>query len=141
MTVIAPAILLSEYLKIRKIRNANYQNLTGDRRKIGLWEQIQFFLFKPKSILVFVSFTDGKISGYMLIKETETAAFITEVVDEKYRGQGIAQKMIRDAQDDFPSIIAEIWKDNLPSIRLHEKMGFKLVEASSQKLTYLWGKP
>ncbi len=146
MTVIVPAILLGEYLKIRKIRNANFQKLTGTRRKIGLLEQIKFFLFKPKNFHVFVSFTDKKISGYMLIKRTivvsegqfKSAAFITEVVDEKYRNKGIAKQMIKESQEEYPVLIAEIWKDNIPSIRLHEKMGFKLTGENDNILTYTW---
>lgn len=138
MTVIAPAIVIGEYLKIRKIRNDNFQYLTGVRRKIGLWEQIKFFLFKPKNVLVFVSFTDGKISGYMLLKETESAVFITEVVDKKYRGKGIGKKMVLEAQKHYPFVIAEILKDNVPSIRLHESMGFKLVDEKDNILTYTW---
>jgi len=138
VSIVVPAILLNEYLAIRKIRNDNYQNLTGVRRKIGLWEQIKFFMFKPKNVSVFVSFTEGKISGYMLIKETEEGAFITEVVDKKYRNKGIAKKMIREAQDNYPVVVAEIWKGNIPSVRLHERMGFKLTGEHNQRLTYTW---
>lgn len=138
MTVIVPAIVPGEYFKIRKIRNDNFQHLTGDRRKISVWEQIKFFLFKPKNISVFVSFTEGKISGYMLLKETENAVFITEVVDKKYRGKGIGKKMIREAQNHYPVVMAEIWKENIPSIRLHESMGFKLIDEIDNKLIYTW---
>ena len=57
-------------------------------------------------------------------------AYIWEIlVDKKYAGQGIGSLLLKYAIDKFPelSFYSCIEKENVASIKLHEKFGFKAI--------------
>jgi RimJ/RimL family protein N-acetyltransferase len=127
-----------DYMDVRRIRNENSRWLTGNPNKIGIWQQLKFYWSKPKNIELYVCREFGSVVAYMLLRHEAETCFITEVVDVLYRGENIASDMILFAQFHYPNITAEILNSNVASIRLHEKMGFKLVSESEHKLTYNW---
>ena len=136
--MIEPAYSLMDYMAVRKIRNKNCQWLTGNPNKIGIFKQLWFYLFKPKGIDLYVCKDDEKVKGYLLIRRSTHTAFITEVIDDPYRGQGIGSTMIHFAQYWYSHLTADILVNNVPSIRLHESCGFKLKEMTSTKMIFTW---
>lgn len=62
------------------------------------------------------------------IGKEENVAYIWEIVtDKNYMGKGIASKLMQYVLEKFKGykIYSCIAKDNIPSLKLHEKYGFK----------------
>ncbi|MFM8989123.1 MAG: N-acetyltransferase family protein [Alphaproteobacteria bacterium] len=112
---------------VRGLRNANRAFLTGDARRIGLLRQLRFWLRRPPSIDLYVAELDGRRCGYLLLRRDADTTWITEVVDARHRGRGVAQAMIRFAAARRPHLSAEILSANEASLRLHARAGFERV--------------
>lgn len=62
------------------------------------------------------------------VEKEENVSYIWEIVtDKKYIGKGIASKLMQYVLEKFKGykIYSCIAKDNIPSLKLHEKYGFK----------------
>ena len=62
------------------------------------------------------------------VEKEENVSYIWEIVtDKKYMGKGIASKLMQYVLEKFKGykIYSCIAKDNIPSLKLHEKYGFK----------------
>ena len=138
---IRPAKGIMEYLAIRKIRNDNRFFMTAVHNRISLFHQLMFCWFMPKDFSLYVCTEYGKVVGYMLLRKEQNTCLITEAVDRRYRGKGIASDMIQFAQLLCKRLAADILNTNIASINLHEKMGFKLKIYTSYKKTYVWESP
>jgi ribosomal-protein-alanine N-acetyltransferase len=75
--------------------------------------------------------TDSIVVGYIIYwMQTEGASLLNVCVDPKWRGLGLAQKlmqvMIKDVvREEIPRIILEVRKSNENAIELYKKIGFK----------------
>lgn len=87
-------------------------------------------------------YSDGNLSGFIAFycnDPARKAAFITLVLlDDKYRGKGIASELLKDVlavcdERGFQSCELEVEKDNLSAIKLYEKHGFSIYEKSDTK--------
>lgn len=124
------AATLLDFEYVRRLRNTNRRFLTGDAGRIGVLRQLRFWLRRPPSIELYVAEIDGRRCGYLLLRRAEGTAWITEVVDARHRGRGVAREMIRFAAARCPHLTAEILQDNDASLRLHASAGFARVDAA-----------
>ena len=90
-------------------------------------EQFQFFLNKPHNIDLYIVKLYNKKIGYLLIRKSNNNNFITEVIEEKYRGLGIGSYLIEFAKNKYQNLEAQIFLNNYSSRRLHEKNNFLLI--------------
>jgi hypothetical protein len=121
---IRPAASALDFEYVRRLRNANRRFLTGDARRIGVLRQLRFWLARPASIDLHVAELDGRRCGYLLLRRDGDTTWITEVVDARHRGRGVAMEMIRFAAARHPHLSAEIFPGNDASLRLHARAGF-----------------
>jgi len=123
MLEIKRASSIFDYFKIRKIRNCNFQYLTGEIKKLSIFRQITFYLLKPNYIDLYLLKNNMQTIGYILYNTKNS--MITEVIDVNHRGQGFASKGIEFIKHKYKrKIFAEIRKSNIASIKLHKKNGF-----------------
>ena len=87
---IRPAASALDFEYVRRLRNANRRFLTGDARRIGVLRQLRFWLSRPASIDLHVAELDGRRCGYLLLRRDGDTTWITEVVDARHRGRGVA---------------------------------------------------
>jgi len=124
---IKKATNLAEFLFLRKLRNKNRHHMTGLNRKIGIIEQLIFWLKKPNNIEIYIIYSCNVKAGYLLINRVKALNFITEVVDEKFRNKGLGESLIKHAKAKYSKLIADIYESNLASIKIHKKMGFLFI--------------
>jgi RimJ/RimL family protein N-acetyltransferase len=124
--LIRPARSALDFDYVRRLRNANSIHLTGDGGRIGVLRQLRFWLWRPPAIDLYLATCDGRRCGYLLLRRAADTTYITEVVDARFRGRGIAYEMIRFAAARHPHLSAEIFAVNEASRRLHARAGFVL---------------
>jgi hypothetical protein len=129
---------LDDYLYIRNLRNKNRNYMTNKNFPIGIIRQIFFWLKKDKKIDIFIVKVGTVRYGYFLIKEDADKNYITEVVDNDFRELGIGKLMISYAQKKYSNLCAEIFNNNLPSIKLHVSMNFKKIKSKGLIDIYSW---
>jgi len=127
-----------DFLFLRKLRNDNRYYMTRKHTKIGLFQQLWFYLKARSNFDLFIIYLSNKKAGYLLINKVKNLYFITEVVDEKYRKLGLGTKLILFAQDKYPSLTAEIFSKNLASIKLHSSNNFKRIKSKNEIEIYRW---
>ena len=73
-----------------------------------------------------VAVEDGRAVGYMGLQIFSGEGYVTNVaVLPEYRGQGIAQALIKEQmKNDMSFITLEVRESNAPAINLYTKMGF-----------------
>lgn len=89
---------------------------------------------------------EGLPIGYGALRLQDGQLYVTECVGPEHRGKGygkaILAALISIARQDGRDLVAEIWRANSLSVRLHEGTGFQLIENSikdGQELsTYLF---
>ncbi len=132
-----PATTLFEAFIVRCLRNECRTYLTNYQKKIGIFQQIYWYLsYYRKAVRagiyrVFLARNDqGQPVGYGALNLTNGQLRVTECVARKYRGRGwgtaILENLITIAKREQYPLIAEIWATNKISIALHRKCGFKL---------------
>jgi len=131
---IKKATNLADFLFLRKLRNKNRHHMTGSNRKIGLIEQLIFWLKKPNNIEIYIIYSCNVKAGYLLINRVKALNFITEVVDEKFRNKGLGESLIKHAKAKYSKLIADIYESNLASIKIHKKMGFLFIGRSGKNI-------
>ena len=137
MFEIKKAWTIFDYFKIRKIRNSNFQYLTGDIKKLSIFRQIAFYLFKPTFIDLYLLKNNKQTVGYILYNGKNL--MITEVIEVNHRGQGFASKGIEFIKQKYKrKIFAEIKKSNIASIKLHKKNGFVLNRVKGENEIYCY---
>lgn len=70
------------------------------------------------------------VVGYIPAKFPENSGFIQIVLEKNYRGKGIveiAENLVAEKHN-LKILYATMKKDNLASIKAHEKIGFKLID-------------
>lgn len=74
-----------------------------------------------------VAVEDGRAVGYMGLQIFSGEGYVTNVaVLPEYRGQGIAQALIKEQmKNDMSFITLEVRESNAPAISLYEKAGFE----------------
>ena len=79
---------------------------------------------------VYTYITDEKIVGFVIFDIIyEKCEIIDIYVKEEYRKKGIAMSLINEIEKDYAveNITLEVREDNIPAIKLYEKLGFKKV--------------
>jgi ribosomal protein S18 acetylase RimI-like enzyme len=124
---------------VRRFRIEDYD------RVMELWQQSGLPL-KPKGrdsrqeierqiklsqVIFLVAEAEGKVIGTVLATHDGRKGWINRLaVDSAYRHRGLAQKLVAEAEAELEKaglgiFAALIEEDNLPSIRLFEKMGYE----------------
>lgn len=129
-----------DYLYIRKLRNSNLNFFTRNRNFIGFFEQLKFFLKKKKNIQIFIIIFKKKKIGYLLIRKRKKKNFLTLVIEEKFRNYGFGKKTIFYAQKKYSNLTSEIFTNNLPSLKIHEKTNFKKKQKRGKKEIWEYNK-
>lgn len=121
----------------REELNNFFQNVKNVSREKA-WEHVDFCDWYEKEFAVkwmeAIAFESGKVVGYLMCLRHPSCTeewFIGDVyVLEEYRGRNIATKLYEktiDAVQDYSAaqrIISSVNRDNVKSIKLHEKVGF-----------------
>lgn len=128
---------LPDYLFIRSLRNKNRSLMTGYTGEIGLWQQIKFWFTLPINVDLYIIKADGKRAGYMLLKDDFDTTYITECVEQTYRGMGLGIELVKYAQNMRTHLTADIQATNVPSLKLHAATGFRLVKPGPVS-RYVW---
>lgn len=134
---------LSAALEIRRLRNTCYQFLTQHRARIGVLEQLRWYLgfYRTASKngayrLYLFRLLDGTPVGYGALKLEHGRLLVTECVGEGYRKQGIGRsilgEMVSIAKREGRELVAEIRADNRASVTLHEQAGLELFETATK---------
>lgn len=80
-----------------------------------------------------------KVIGSVLVGNKKDKGFITDLwVDNKYQGQGLGGRLLRDAINKYGGIDLTVKKDNGSAIHLYKKHGFVPIEYDNDK--YYWMK-
>jgi len=129
---IVEASSFRDYLFLRTLRNQIRNLMTNNTEPIGYLAQLRFYistryrLREAQPVRIFIACHGTQRAGYLLIRETDDGAVLTEAVGSSYRRLGIGKKLVEFAQHRYPNLAAEIRDDNASSIALHESMGFRL---------------
>lgn len=141
MLHIDPLTTLEEALTLAQIRNECRLRMTNDQREITPDEQKKWFETfyieqNPQKYRVWL-LKGEKIIGYFAAKESDEGFYITEAIRENSRGKGagsfLLQTMVNHLRD--KPLFADIFDENVASIRLHQKCGFIPYETVNQNLT------
>ena len=144
MLTIDPLSCLQEALSLMIVRNECRQMMTQDQHEILPEEQKEWFenfysKQNPLRYRVWLLKNDGVIIGYFAAKECREGFYITEGIRKDQRGQGrghfLLKTMARHAEFRNKTLFADIFNDNLASIRLHLKLGFLLCYQDDHKNT------
>ncbi len=144
MLRIDPLLTLEEALALVQIRNECRLMMTNDQREITPDEQRKWFETvyskqNPQKYRVWLLKID-KIIGYFAAKECDEGFYITEGIRQESRGKGagsfLLQTMVNHLSDKH--LFADIFNDNVASIRLHQKFGFVPRETVNQNITHYY---
>ena len=127
-----------ENLKLKAITHCDqgifdkteYQGLTKKKR-IELISRSIEKSYENKYFEFFLLQNDSDIVGLMNFKaHSDTVISVAPEIKEEFRGKGFATAGLKLAynlakEKGFKIAIADIREDNLPSIKLHEKLGFE----------------
>ena len=135
------AYSVSDFIWLYKTVKKNKEFLTGESAKINTVKQIIFMYKIRNGILpfrIFIYCISNKRVGYGLIKPAGESIFITEVVDENFRGNGIGNFILRHllsvSSKEYGEgrVVVHIRKNNLPSLKMHENAGFSQVSETDE---------
>ena len=138
MTISIRRARFPDYLFIRRVRNDSRRMMTGNQKRLTLWDQLKFWWRKPSNVHLYIAKINGKRAGYLLLHTVGKETYITEVVSAEYRREGLGAAMISYAQVKHQQLVAEIFDFNAQSINLHIRSGFRLESEIDGKMTYLW---
>ncbi len=93
-----------------------------------------------KACLLFTPLAFDKHCPESIISDfqLEKCVYIAEVmVSEPYRGQGLGKMLINEFFDivdkqKFKDVFLRVWEENVPALKLYEKMGFKICASIEQ---------
>lgn len=119
------AASIADFLFLRRLRNQVRGQMTNSTAPVGYLRQFRFYLNQPPNVEVYIAWMRAKRAGYLLLRQESTSCFITEAVDERFRGAGVAARLVRFAQEHCADLTAEILLANTASIKLHQAAGFQ----------------
>lgn len=134
--VIRKASSIADYAFLRVLRNEVRLRMTNNRGRIGVLQQLRFYLSPPPNLELYVAFVRGRRAGYLLLNRKPDTCMITEAVSDAFRRQGIGSQLIAFAKTRCDDLTADILVTNIPSIRLHEASGFVYQETVGEIATY-----
>lgn len=127
---------LSQVLQVRRLRNSCRAQLTNHNEYIGWIRQTRWYFSYYRRACVadyrlYLLLSDARVPlGYGAARSQDDQLLITECVGTAHRGQGhgttILQHLIAIGRGEGRELVAQIWSDNLASVSMHEKAGFKL---------------
>jgi|GEM_PF-1659028 len=140
---IDPLTKLEEALTLAHIRNQCRLMMTNDQREIPPDEQKKWFehVYTKQNPLKYRVWLlkENTIIGYFAAKECDEGFYITEGILEERRREGagtfLLQTMINQEALRSKCLFADIFEDNISSIRLHQKCGFLPYEKVKQNLS------
>ncbi|MGI9366270.1 MAG: GNAT family N-acetyltransferase [Rhizobiaceae bacterium] len=95
----------------------------------GLWAQENVIMLIART----VGEPDGPVLGFNIVRKSgDEAEILSIATDEKARGRGIGETLIREAilrlrADRVGALVLEVDGANQPAIRLYERLGFHTV--------------
>jgi L-amino acid N-acyltransferase YncA len=143
MLRIDPLVSLEEAFALALVRNQCRLMMTNDQREIIPEEQKKWFQQvytqqNPMKYRVWL-LKEETIIGYFAAKEQKEGFYITEGIQENRRGKGAGSFLLKTMLDEenfnTKPLFADIYNDNLASLRLHQKFGFIPYEEINQNLT------
>ncbi|MEK7173292.1 MAG: GNAT family N-acetyltransferase [Patescibacteria group bacterium] len=123
--------------RVWEIRNhPDVRTRSNSRDDISFEQHQGWFLnkyFKQTGNFIYIAEVGGVAVGYCRIDFDSSGRdyVISIAVDPGYQGFGLGKLLLEESLRRFPVelvIRAEIQRDNLPSLRLFEKYGFKITE-------------
>lgn len=136
---ISPARGWGDFVFLRKIRNENFKNLTGYRRRIGIFQQLAYSL--RHTLLgheIYIARVAGDRAGYVLIDTSKTPHTVTEVVSSEYRKKGVGRALVLFVLENYSvQISAIINKSNYASLALHRSLGFEIINQDDDLVVML----
>jgi RimJ/RimL family protein N-acetyltransferase len=146
---LTPLTGLGQALQVAAIRNQVAHLMTNDQRSISPLQQARWYTRRyvpgltqanPYRLWVVTAPNDyilqsvphgrhgGVVLGYCGMQYQPEAVFITEGLHPEVQGQGLGRWLLTTlfatGQFDQMPIIADIFSDNVPSLRLHTRCGF-----------------
>ncbi len=125
---------LEDALKIWQIRNSflSRQN-SNEQQEIRIqnhrfWFKNKYFTGKKNKLLVIT--VNSGVVGYLRFDLNKDTYVIAIALDPDYRGQGLGFALLKEGlmqADTSIPLNAQIKKNNLPSIKLFQKCGFKIL--------------
>ena len=108
-----------------------------DYKYLGYWFFHMFRIFKNRNYSAYLNYHNGVLISSCLVVPSyykwsfmgsEDVQFTYVMTNKKYRGQGVAGKLIRSAMADLNDIVDSFWyvtdTENPASMRVAEKLGF-----------------
>jgi len=119
---------LSDYLELRRIRNSGCEFLTNFSGRIGVFKQLKFWLHRKDHEIYIFSYK-GETVGYISISCANQCYLITIVMLPGFRGAGLGKIAVNYIKQFYSPMVAEIFANNIRSIKLFESCGFENVRA------------
>jgi len=136
---IKPVENVREALAIRTIRNECREFMTRDKRKIGITQQVNWFMrtYLPKKregiVTAYLGYYEDKPVAYGMIRIEYGRPLLTGGLLEKYRGKGLGKQLfeyltkeasIENNKYKSRSVFLEVLETNFVAKNLYIKLGF-----------------
>ena len=104
------------------------------------------YVTSTNSVFYYKVYKRNSLVGAIHLEVNDKILYMSILVFPEYQNQKIGSDIIRDIQDrklpiDFERIEVSIDKTNIASIRLFEKMNFKLFAKEKELFTYIYQMP
>tara|TARA_Y100000287_G_C14071597_1_gene281068 strand:+ start:117 stop:584 length:468 start_codon:yes stop_codon:yes gene_type:complete len=128
---------------IYKLRNKLYvRNSSLNKRKINFKKHVAWVEnFKKNKNKLFLIKKNQKNIGYIRVEKNSNFFYVSWALDKIYRGKGYVTKALKTVTKSSISNISNfkacILKDNIPSIKVAKKSGFKKIGTKQNFDIYL----
>ena len=128
-------VRMIDELTQKQYRGADWVQLSEEEKELSLKSRASEFKLNVKAGYGYVAIRAEKIVGFILAHETQPfggTVYVRHIaIEPDYQGMGIASQLYealikRAKENGIERITTLINKDNLPSIKLHKKLGFEL---------------
>ncbi|VEU82104.1 GNAT family N-acetyltransferase [Acholeplasma hippikon] len=101
------------------------------------------YVLENDFVYLYKIFSDDKLIGTLHLEQDDEILYLSIMIDKDYHHQGYATYTLKEVLKDsfhlgYKKIVVYIDKNNLNSIKLFEKVGFKFKEEDKELLTYVY---
>jgi RimJ/RimL family protein N-acetyltransferase len=145
MLLVEHLILNENIINIIHIwRNNEITRKYSKNKDLITYDQMKWILenvYYKCNLKPYIAKIDDKYIGFIGFLNYNNDIYISININPDFRGNGYGSKILKEVLNKIEygiTINAEIIKDNLASIKLFEKCGFKLVNTDDDLLIYQW---